>query len=104
MSSNTEEPVLLTKEDQLVTAQPGTAASLKEVGDLIGSGHMVFRLLDSEEEDVFRQSARSNYRPYDDILGIWHPVYQQECVTINHELSFYQRGVPSEDNDSTPEA
>lgn len=53
-------------------------------------GHMVFRYLSDEEELIFRGQARINYIPFQPIEGIWHPVYQDECVRINHELSYYR--------------
>jgi hypothetical protein len=47
---------------------------------------MLFRDLAKEEEKEFRQWARENYRPYDDIKGIWHWAVQEECVKINKEF------------------
>jgi hypothetical protein len=45
----------------------------------------LFRDLTPEEEQPFRKWARENYKPYDAIKGIWHPVVQDECVKINKE-------------------
>lgn len=38
-----------------------------------------------EEEIDFRRWARENYKPFEPIKGIWHPVVQDECVKINRE-------------------
>lgn len=46
-----------------------------------------FRELDPIEEAEFKKHARENYKPYTSIKGIWHPVYQSECVQINKEAS-----------------
>lgn len=43
----------------------------------------LFRDLDDEEEERFRQWARDNYEKYSEISGIWHPVCQDECKKIN---------------------
>ena len=45
----------------------------------------LFRDLSADEEKEFRQWARDNYTPYDEIKGVWHPVVQDECVKINIE-------------------
>jgi hypothetical protein len=45
----------------------------------------MFRELTPEEEVPFRQWARENYKPFDPIKGIWHPVVQEECTKINKE-------------------
>ena len=47
----------------------------------------VFKDLSQEEERVFRQWAREHYEPYSQIMGIWHPVVQDECVKINKETN-----------------
>jgi len=49
----------------------------------MGSG--LFRELTEDEEIKFRKWARDNYKPYNDISGIWHPVVQHECAKINKE-------------------
>jgi hypothetical protein len=46
---------------------------------------MLFRQLDDNEEQSFRQWARDNYVPFEPIKGIWHPVIQAECSKINAE-------------------
>jgi len=40
-----------------------------------------------EEIDVlaFKQWARDNYSPGEEISGVWHPIVQSECVKINEE-------------------
>lgn len=37
----------------------------------------------SDEEWEFRLWARENYKPFNPILGIWHPIVQAECVRMN---------------------
>ena len=50
----------------------------------------LFKDLDPEEEEEYRQWARDNYEPFSEIKGIWHPVVQSECTRINAttELTF----------------
>lgn len=48
---------------------------------------MKFRMLNVEETDLYREWARQNYSPFDDIKGVWHPVIQLECSRINAEES-----------------
>lgn len=45
----------------------------------------MFRELNKEEEQEFRQWARKNYKPFEPISGVWHPLVQNECVKINEE-------------------
>jgi len=45
----------------------------------------LFANLTPEQKRMFRLWARMNYRPFDPIQGIWHPVVQHECVQINAE-------------------
>jgi hypothetical protein len=45
----------------------------------------IFKNLSLKEEAEFRQSARENYKPLTEISGVWHPVYQDECVIMNRE-------------------
>ena len=47
----------------------------------------LWRELNQKEEQEFRDSARKNYKPLTEISGVWHPVYQDECVKINKENS-----------------
>jgi hypothetical protein len=46
---------------------------------------MMFRELSPIEEKEFRDAARKIYKPFTPISGIWHPIYQEECVKINQE-------------------
>lgn len=46
---------------------------------------MIFRVLTPAEEAGFRRWARDNYQPGSPILGVWHPVVQEECTRINRE-------------------
>ena len=43
----------------------------------------MFRDLSANEEQSFRAWARENYIPLSPILGVWHPVVQEECAQIN---------------------
>ena len=45
----------------------------------------LFRDLNPEEVKKFQQSARDNYKPFDPISGVYHPIYQAECTKINQE-------------------
>ncbi len=76
---------------------------MEETQDLLNRGHMVYRYLSDEEELQFRAHARTIYEPFAPIEGIWHPVYQEECVRINHELSFYRRPRAPEPEDTFPD-
>jgi hypothetical protein len=46
---------------------------------------MFFRELSEQEAREFKKWARKNYKPYDDIKGLWHPLIQLECVRMNTE-------------------
>ena len=61
----------------------------------------LFRKLSRGEEVEFRQSARENYKPLSTIEGVWHPVYQAECVKINQEAgdNFSFTGSADEDQE-----
>ena len=45
----------------------------------------LFRDLDEDEVEVFKQWARDNYKVHDPIKGVWHLVVQAECVQMNIE-------------------
>ena len=45
----------------------------------------LFKDLTPAQEEEFRQWARDNYKAFNEIKGIWHPVVQDECVKINKE-------------------
>lgn len=44
-----------------------------------------FKVLSSDEEKEFRNWARINFTPGDDIQSIWHPVLRDECFKIEME-------------------
>jgi len=46
----------------------------------------LFRELDETDTESFKQWARDNYSPGEEISGVWHPVVQKECVKINEEV------------------
>jgi hypothetical protein len=48
---------------------------------------IMFRELNAEELQEFKQWARDNYTPGSDISSLWHPVIQEECHTINAEVA-----------------
>ena len=45
----------------------------------------LFRDLNEQEAQVFRDWARKNYKPLTPINGVWHPVVQDECRKMNEE-------------------
>lgn len=55
---------------------------------------MMFLELNAEQAKSFREWARDNYLPGEPIKGIWHPVVQEECVTINREWSKQTPTIP----------
>ncbi len=47
---------------------------------------MQFRYLNEQEQEEFKQGAREDYKPGEEIKhGLWHPVYVAECVRMNLE-------------------
>ena len=48
----------------------------------------LFKHLTAAEEQSFRNWARANYRPFEPINGVWHPVTQDECVKMNAETGY----------------
>jgi uncharacterized protein YjiK len=50
---------------------------------------MQFRKLSVQEKRKFRKAARENYEVFTLIEGVWHPVYQAECVAMNDENAIY---------------
>ena len=44
-----------------------------------------FKVLTKEEEVLFRQWARDNYKAGDGIPEIWHPVIREECKLMCEE-------------------
>ena len=58
----------------------------------------LFRALSEGEVTEFKAAARRDYKPYSDIKGIWHPVYQSECVAITSEADlpkFFDEAIAS---------
>ena len=45
----------------------------------------LFKILTEEEAVAYRQWARENYTPGDEIPTIWHPVIREECEKMNVE-------------------
>lgn len=58
----------------------------------------LFRMLTPDEEKEYKQSARDNYEPLTEIKGIFHPVYQLECVKINIETNLIMDAEEAEQN------
>jgi len=46
-----------------------------------------FRTLSEDEKEEFRQWARENYTPGENISSLWHPVIQETCHAINEEIA-----------------
>lgn len=57
----------------------------------------MWRPLSFEEIKSFKQWARDNYKPMDDISGGWHPVTQFECVVMNIEFMIEFNKIPVKD-------
>jgi hypothetical protein len=61
-----------------------------------------FRQLDEKETEEFRQWARDNYQPGDEIKEVWHTVVREECARINegqHEDPNVPEGYTRVDSD-----
>ena len=43
----------------------------------------MFKTLTAKEEQTYRNWARENYTPLDEIPEFWHPVVRDECTKIN---------------------
>ena len=48
----------------------------------------LFKTLSPAEEAEYRASARERYTPFEEISGVWHPIYQDECVKMNAEKGY----------------
>jgi hypothetical protein len=48
----------------------------------------LYRKLSPEEELQFREWARTNYVPFTEIRGLWHPCVQDECRKMNEQAEF----------------
>jgi len=46
----------------------------------------LFKPFEEIDVPVFKQWARDNYKPGEEISGVWHPVVQKECAKINEEV------------------
>jgi hypothetical protein len=44
--------------------------------------------LSQDEETECRKWARDNYKVFEPIKGIWHPIVQDECVKMNAETGY----------------
>ena len=44
-----------------------------------------FRYLNEEETEEFKQWARDNHKPGDEVKSVWHPVLRKECQRIDEE-------------------
>jgi hypothetical protein len=47
-----------------------------------------FRVLDPKEEAEFRAGARADYTVGEEVSGVWHPVYRDECRKMNQEKAY----------------
>lgn len=45
----------------------------------------LFKDLSKEEQKEYRQWARDNWKPGNDIKTIWHPIIVDECNKMNLE-------------------
>ncbi len=45
----------------------------------------LFKNLTKKEEEEYRQWARDNYIPFTPIIGVYHPIVQEECIKMNKE-------------------
>jgi hypothetical protein len=55
----------------------------------------LFKTLSPAEEAEYRAAARAKYTPFDSINGVFHPVYQDECVKMNAELGYSDSAMPN---------
>jgi len=89
-----------TEPSQYLQPSPNTAEeNMNMAMENINQGKWVFRALTEVEVKEFRRSARLNYKPFSPIEGIWHPIYQLECVRMNHENSKYKVAEPDRRED-----
>lgn len=52
-----------------------------------------FRTLTPAEEEEFRQWARDNWKPGDEVNGLWHPVVRDEIAHLRFLAGDTQGGV-----------
>jgi hypothetical protein len=50
----------------------------------------LFRQLSVAQTAEFQKWARLNYKPFEPIEGIWHPIVQAECVKMCAEAGYAQ--------------
>lgn len=92
---------LKTKSEQILGPQDERDSEIQEWIKEADTGRFwIFRALTKTEIHELRQAARDKYIPFETIDGIWHPVYQLECVKINHEHSFYRLEADEKENAS----
>lgn len=53
---------------------------------------ILFHYLTEAEIVKFKKWARDNYKPYENISGVWHPVVQVECAKMNEEFGNNKQG------------
>lgn len=58
----------------------------------------MFRQLTPEETIQFKQWARDNYKCGEPIKGVWHPSVQAECVVMNSEWAWQNKGNATKDD------
>lgn len=64
---------------------------------------MQFKKWDLIQKRKGRRWARENYEPFTPIQGVWHPIVQAECVTINEENATFVMEVEDERIDKSAE-
>lgn len=65
------------------------AAEIKQIIEF--EGLPLFRELDSEEQEEFRQWSRDNYEVGGEINDLWHPVTKDECRRMNWENKYERK-------------
>ena len=92
-TSNTNSPrdqLLLGPSRVEVLNQANLLSNLDQILYPEEDGFAMFRALDENEANEFKELARQKYKRFEPIEGIWHPIYQMECVLMNHEVSLYR--------------
>lgn len=56
------------------------------INNLANPNSILCRKLSKDEVQEFRNWAKTNYKKFNEIKGIWHPIVQFECVLINAGL------------------
>jgi hypothetical protein len=60
----------------------------------------MFRTLNKDEETEFRQWAKDNWKPGDEIKNCWHPVVRDECNNILMYYELEQEGIQDKETNS----